>query len=437
MPTPKAIDKLPRKPSLLENIAYVYGTQIIVYALPLVTIPYLTHILGPSGWGFLALAQGLGQYISLMVEYGFALSATREVARNRENRDALGTIVASVTAAKGILALISLIAVALVQAFYPPLQHQQSLLWGAYAWGVVQGFSFLWFFQAIEQLRAIAMYEMVSRCVAAAAIFLFVRKAEDVYLVLVLQGAAALIPVLAGAWMCRRFIGGIGRWHRHVLPGLRLGWSMFVFRGSVSLYTYANNLILGMFAPAAIVGFYSGAERLSRSLLALVTPVQQVLFARQSHEAVHSKAALRSNARKALLAMIIVGFGLSAAAFFGAPLMVRILLGESFTASIQLIRILAILPLLISVGNAFGQQWLLPHGRDYEFNAVILLAGVINVVAALLLVRRYSAEGMCWAVVLAEFFVTAGFAVLAIRSGFFQKHDPELVPLPKAVHESN
>lgn len=410
-----------RNPSLIENIVLVYGTQIFIYALPLVTIPYLTHILGPSGWGLLALAQGLGQYISLVVEYGFGISATREVARNRGDRDALGTIVASVTAAKGILSLVSLLGVAAIHLFYKPLAHQDLLIWSAYIWGVAQGFSFLWFFQALEQVRRIALYEMGARLIAAAAIFSLVKRSDQAYLVLLIQGLAALVPIVAGWWISRRMIGRTGDWQKQVWPGLKLGWSMFIFRGSVSLYTYANNLILGLFAPPPIVGFYSGAERISRSLLALVNPITQVLFARQSHEAVHAQESVRTNARRALVAMVALGGGLSLAAFFGAPILVHLLLGRSFDASIPLLRVLALLPLLIAVGNAFGQQWLLPHGRDYQFNAVILLAGIVNIGAALLLVRRYSALGMCWAVAMAELFVTLGLAYFAVRSGFFGK----------------
>src|ERR1700689_4454173 len=69
------------KHKLVQNAASLYGVQIATYAVPLVTIPYLARVLGVSGWGLVAIAQGFGSYVALLGEYGFGLSATREVAR--------------------------------------------------------------------------------------------------------------------------------------------------------------------------------------------------------------------------------------------------------------------------------------------------------------------------------------------------------------------
>jgi len=106
--------------------------------------------------------------------------------------------------------------------------------------------------------------------------------------------------------------------------------------------------------------------------------------------------------------------------FLGAPLLVHLVLGRNFEAAVPVLRILALLAPLISLSNVFGIQWMLPLGMDRAFNTIILLAGVINVILAVILAPVYSDIGMAWAVVSAEAFVTGGIYLL-LR---WQKLDP-------------
>jgi len=41
----------------VHNVLALYGVQACTYALPLLTFPYLAHVLGPSGWGVVVFAQ--------------------------------------------------------------------------------------------------------------------------------------------------------------------------------------------------------------------------------------------------------------------------------------------------------------------------------------------------------------------------------------------
>src|SRR5271169_1009874 len=79
---------------LLNNIASLYSMQLAGYLAPLVTLPYLARVLTPRHWGLVAFSQSFGLYAALVVEFGFMLSATREVARHREDHIKLGEIFA-------------------------------------------------------------------------------------------------------------------------------------------------------------------------------------------------------------------------------------------------------------------------------------------------------------------------------------------------------
>ena len=208
---------------------------------------------------------------------------------------------------------------------------------------------------------------------------------------------------------------------RLVSNTLRMGWSMFLFQGSMSLYGAGNAFILGLFASPAAVGFYAGAEKLARALMGLLAPIHQSLYPRLSHLVQHNRPAANRLARSSMFLMSSAGVVLSLAAFLGAPWAVPLILGRSFTASVPVLEILAALPLLDALGTLFGVLWMVPLGLDRQFNRVILAGGALNLVLAVLFAPRFAQLGMAAAVVATEVFV--------VLSLYLTLHRRKLSPL--------
>jgi O-antigen/teichoic acid export membrane protein len=93
-----------------------------------------------------------------------------------------------------------------------------------------------------------------------------------------------------------------------------------------------------------------------------------------------------------------------------------VLLGGEFAPAVDVLRILAILPLLLSITYSVGFQWLLPFGKDAVINQIILSAGLINVALSFLLARPYGHIGMAWAVVTSEAVVCVSMVAAVWRN---------------------
>ncbi len=406
---------------LARNVASLYGVQFANYLLPLVTIPYLTRVLGVATWGLVAFAQAFGSYAGIVIEYGFHLSATRAVARSRDSRSELANLVAGVMGARVMLAAGAVLLALLLESWIPLFRAHPVFLWAAVFWAVGQSFSMLWYYQGFERMRLVAVLDVVGRAAATAGIFIFIHHPADGWKVLVLQGSGALISVLvATALVYREVPFRLPTW-RLVSDTLRMGWSMFLFQGSMSLYGAGNAFILGLFASPAAVGFYAGAEKLARALMGLLAPIHQSLYPRLSHLVQHNRPAANRLARSSMFLMSSAGVVLSLAAFLGAPWAVPLILGRSFTASVPVLEILAALPLLDALGTLFGVLWMVPLGLDRQFNRVILAGGALNLVLAVLFAPRFAQLGMAAAVVATEVFV--------VLSLYLTLHRRKLSPL--------
>jgi len=79
----------PEHKILLKNTFSLSILQFANYILPLITIPYVVRVIGPDRFGLVSFAQAFVTYFLLVVNYGFDLSATREISSNRDDKNAL------------------------------------------------------------------------------------------------------------------------------------------------------------------------------------------------------------------------------------------------------------------------------------------------------------------------------------------------------------
>src|SRR6185437_2998474 len=281
-----------------------YGIYCSNYLLALVTVPYLARRLGPAAWGTLAAVQSFGGILLLGVEFVFAYSGTRDAARVRESRESLRGIVSSVMGAKFLLSLLACLIAFIVGWSLPMFRENPGTFWWGVAWGVFQGGNLMWFFQAIEQMRLVAILDLSVRGLAVAATFWFVRGPGDAWLALAFQAGASILSLGLSIALVRQ-VAGIS------IPTLREAWlavcggtATFVPRNASVLYNIGNTFLLGFFAKPEIVGFFGGADRICRAIVGLLAPASEAVYPRITNVATSSRTRALRLARLSAAIMI-------------------------------------------------------------------------------------------------------------------------------------
>ena len=100
--------------TLLKNTAMLAILQLSTYVLALVAVPYETRVLGPEVYGILGVATAVMVYFQLVIDFGFLLSATEDVASHRDDKEHLRRLLTSVTVSKIGLAAVSCVALLLL-----------------------------------------------------------------------------------------------------------------------------------------------------------------------------------------------------------------------------------------------------------------------------------------------------------------------------------
>jgi len=273
----------PGRRTMLHNIIALYGVQVGRKIIPLITIPYLARVLGAAGWGEVAFVTSASEFLVLFIEFGFNLSATREVARNRDCPKTCGEIMSGVLGAQALLAIVGVMVALIAAPWIPILRDHRAMVAGGLVYGVTQGLAPLWFFQGLERLKLSSALEISGKIAQLFAMFLIVRSPEDGWKWMMLCAAAPLVTTAGAFILAFRSVPLVRPTIPLVRDALRMGWHMFIFRSAESLYVVGNSFLLGLFAAPEIVGYFAAGEKISRAAFGLLNPVRDAIFPRLSH----------------------------------------------------------------------------------------------------------------------------------------------------------
>ena len=268
------------KKRLASNFFSLSVLQIFSYVLPLLTLPYLVRVLGVETFGLVAFATAFITFFNILVDYGFNLSATREVSIHRENKDKITEIYSSVLSIKFILIFVSFVIFSFIVFTFEKFSSHSMLYFITFISVIGQALFPIWYFQGMERMKYITIINIFSKVVFTIAIFVFVHEESDYLLVPLLNGLGILIGSLYALYIIKKDFN-----QKFVLQTIKTmmihfkdSSQFFLSRVSVSIYTSANAFVLGLFTDNTMVGYYSIAEKLYMAMQSLYGPITQVLY---------------------------------------------------------------------------------------------------------------------------------------------------------------
>jgi len=404
---------------LFENFFSLSFLQVANYIFPLITLPYLVRVLGPEKFGLISFAQAFTGYFMILTDYGFNLSATREIAIYREDKEKISEIFSSVMVIKFFLFLLSLGIMSGIVFTFEKFRQDWEIYYLTFGMVLGQVLFPIWFFQGMERMKYITFLNILAKLIFTIAIFVFVRKVGDYLYVPLLNSLGFIVAGVLGLWIIFKDFGiefRMPSWEG-IKYQLKEGWYIFISTVAISLYTISNTFILGLFTNNTIVGYYSAAEKIIKAIQGLLGPISQTIYPHVSKLMYESKEYGIKFLRKVTLLIGSFSFVLSLIIFIFADLIVGIVLGSQYTESVIVLRILAFLPFIIGLSNIFGIQTMLTLNFRKAFSNILISASFLNLVLAFILVPSLKHIGISISVLISEIFVTLSMFIFLRSKG--------------------
>lgn len=398
---------------LVKNFTSLSLLQLANYIFPVITLPYLVRVLGPEKYGLINFAAAFSAYFVIITDYGFNLSATQEISVNRNDKEKVSEIFSSVLTIKIILFFLSSGIFFLIVNMFELFSNDAGL-YSIMFIGVVGIVLFpLWVYQGVEKMKYILIINVAIRSVTIVSIFLLVKVENDYLLLAVIYTITQVMTGITGLFFAiRKFdLRYLFPSKVQLLEQLKKGWNLFLSSIWINLYTTSNVFILGLFAPNSVVGYYSAADKVRIAFQGILSSMSQSVFPYVNKLLAESYQKFLSFNRKLLKISVIIGIIISSSLFLFAEPIVKIVLGNEYSPSVIVLRIIAWLPLIIFLSNVFGIQTMLPLNYQKKFSQILFLAALINLMISFSIVPSYFEIGTAVSMLVTEIFVTLSFFI--------------------------
>lgn len=317
----------------------------------------------------------------LVTDYGFHVTAVRNISINRENRELVDRIFSTVLCTKFFLLILCLSILTPLCVFVPKFRIDALVY--LLSFGFVFGSVLfpIWFFQGIERMIFITIADFIGKLIFTISIFFLIKEVSDYLWVPLLYSAGQIISAIVALIIIFKHHRIKLIWPRFedITGELRTGFRIFYSWAAISLYTVSNVFFLGLFTnDNAVVAYYGVGEKLIKAFQRLFGPVVQATYPYLSGAYSNSQKQAINSFKKLikiitpltlLLFFIIQAF---------AGLIVKLIFGSGFSEVTYVVRILSINIVFATMASVLGRCFLLASGYHKIWSRTVLTASILH-----------------------------------------------------------
>ena len=373
--------------AVASNFGYLMLMQITGYIFPLLTIPYLARIIGVEGFGKIAFAAAIIVWFQTITDWGFSYTATRDVARNRDNLDKVSEIFSNVFWSKSLLALTSFIILFIITEFIPYLKENQILLFITFMLIPAKILFADWFFQAIEKMKFITIFDLISKAIFTTCIFIFVKEKSDFILQPLFLSLGSILVGLVSFYLI------VFKWKVKILPPryqdiivtIRNSKDVFINNIVPNFYNSFSSVLLGFWGGSIANGLLDAGSKFANIAQQFINILSRVFFPflsrRSNKHSIYAKINILISVVSAILLIAL------------APFIIRMFFTPEFYGAIPVLQIIAFSLIFQTLISTYGLNYMIIHGFEKSLRNITIICSIIGFVFSFPLIYFYNFLG--------------------------------------------
>jgi PST family polysaccharide transporter len=373
-----------QKRSFLIDASQVFLNRGLNAIVPVLLLPYYTHVFGIEQYGMLVYVQSGMLLLQLISDYGFTITATRDASANESNPKQLGELVGTVYSLKAIL-IAGCYGIILALAWWGDWTVDHMLFYLAvFTAFAVQSLLPFWLFQGMKRNVMATGVNLIAKVFLVILVLGWMSKDSELILVPVVEGLSYLLGLLLSLLIISQVLHirfALPSWSR-IIGQFNEGKYYFIY--SVLNWTVVSGAVMVVeeMSSAVELGYYATFSRLGYYAFAVLQPISLALF---PYYASRSEASSMAHSGFKYFAMLIAIF--LAVSLLLVVSFFRLFYGESFLQGVQeylpVMYLILIWVSMVSLNYFMGLQFLIAARRDrlhailYAVNTAIAVAGYL------------------------------------------------------------
>ncbi|GGG53310.1 flippase [Epilithonimonas arachidiradicis] len=392
-----------KKPSIKVNFALNFLRIFSAAIVGLLTMPYITRVLGAENLGKVEYVYTIINYFVLFSALGIPMYGIREVSKKRDNEKELFKLVFELYLILFITTILSyLLIFVLINVSF--LSNYRELIIIMSSMVFLSNIGAEWYFQGIENQKFITIRYITVRFLVFILIFLFVNKTEDyqkyAFLVVMLSFGANLINFIFLIYKLLK--QKINVKEINILQHLKPIFTVFIATVSINIYLQLDNFLIGILSGDKYVGYYSMANKLIRYAISFITVIGAVMLPRLSFLFLNDKIQYKEYLKKSLHLMMILSVPCTIYFFVFSQNIISFMGGVDFNSSIITMQILSPLCIIVSLAYFFGFLILYPQGLEKVYTKATLVSAIFSLIINFYIIKNFQHNGAAVVAVLSE-----------------------------------
>lgn len=392
-----------KQKSIKKNFVMNALLTMSSFIFPLITFPYVSRVLLPSGTGKVSFATSLISYFTMFSQLGIPTYGIRACAKVRDNKEKLTRTAQELLTINLLMAAISYVGLFIALTFVERLQEDKVLYLVVSVSILLNAIGMEWLYKALEQYTYITIRSIVFKFIALVAMFLLIHSEKDYVYYGFLSIFAASASNVFNFINVHKYIEikpiGNYNFRRHLKPVA----VFFAMACATTIYTHLDTVMLGFMTSDVEVGYYNAAVKIKYILVSVVTSLGTVLLPRASYYIEHNKIdEFKKISQKALNFVFLVASPMMVYFIIFAKQGIFFLSGDNYAGSIIPMQIIMPTLLLIGITNILGIQILVPLGREKIVLYSEIAGAVVDLILNAILIPLFASAGAALGTLAAE-----------------------------------
>lgn len=392
---------------IIKNSIWLSILQLVNTIIPMITIPYLTRILGADKYGVFSLALNWILYFQVLVEFGFGLNGARKVATVQQQKE-LQEIFNNIISARIILLIITFILlniVAVLSGFNKETYFCMLLL---YIMVLGTAFQLTWLFQGKQDMKFITIINCISRIISVILTFLMVKNSSDVYLYCIFYSITIFLSSIISLIIARKKYDLKFKFSlfTNIKKEINEGKYLFISSAIAKIFNGLGITVLGFVATSNIVGIYSAIYKIPYILTMFFSPLSQAIFPYISIKMKNSIKDGEAYIKKVCLPIFLIFLILSSFIIIFRGFIVEILFGHEYTGYCIIVIPLVLQFIFGMINNFLGVQFLVASNKQKEYSKALSIGCILIIVFNIVLGYYFSIFGVAQAALYGEISLT-------------------------------
>lgn len=267
------------KNKIFQNTLSLYLLTFAKMIVPLLTLPYFTRVLSVDGYAVVSYVKSVMTYIQVFLDFGFVLSATKEIVEANNNKEKISKILGVSLVAKGLLAVLSLVFCFALSICIPLLRENLAYVFLSYFAIALTIFLPDYVFRGLEKMHALTIRFVIMKGISTALSFVFIKGDHQLLLIPILDVLGTLVAIV---WTWAE-IKKMGIWPiftaiTEVFHSLKTSLVYFMSDAATTIFGAFNTMLIGIMLSKQDIAFWSVASQLIAAVQALYSPITSGVY---------------------------------------------------------------------------------------------------------------------------------------------------------------